>query len=192
MLSLAELENRICRQIQDLHASFGIKERRNHEVAHTLPTPGGWNWAHFCSTICLWAAVSEILADFLNFHIWAWNLEFEERSQSCISTLFLPQRVKIVLIFALRAAVFEIRANFQNFNIWAWNLEFEERFQHCICTPFLPQGVEIKLIFTLQAAVFEIRGDSQNFNMADGHEIWNLKKGPKVHMYSLSTPGGQN
>ncbi len=30
----AELENRICRQIQDLHSSFGIKERRSFTKLH--------------------------------------------------------------------------------------------------------------------------------------------------------------
>ncbi len=140
---IALTDRRPEQKIQDLHGSFGIKERdRETEVirenAHTHPTPWGWNWAHFRSTICLWAAVSEILADFLIFRIWAWNLELEERSQSCIYALFLPHWVEIKLIFALRAAVFEIRAIFQNFPIWAWNLEFEERSQSCICTLFVP------------------------------------------------------
>ncbi len=140
-----KLENRICRQIQDLHASFEKKERRKHKLIYvgcsrscTYPTPGGWNWAHFCSTICLLAAVSDILADFLNVHIWTWNLELGERSQSCICTLFLPRRVEIKLIFALRAAFFKIRGDFQNFHVWAWHLEFEERSQSCISTFFLP------------------------------------------------------
>ena len=53
------------------------------------------------------AAVFEIRANFQNFHIWVWNLEFEEMSQSCICTLFLSQGVEIKLSFALRAAVFE-------------------------------------------------------------------------------------
>ncbi len=51
------------------------------------------------------AAVSEIEPNLQNFHIWACNLKFEERSQSCICTLFLPQGVKNKLIFALRAMV---------------------------------------------------------------------------------------
>ena len=123
--------------------------------------------------MCARAAVSEILADFLNFHIWAWNLEFEETSQSCICTLFLPQVVEIKLIFALRAAVFEIRTNFQNFHyIWAWNLEFEERSQSCICTLFLPQGVKLFLLYGQPFSRYGLIFKSAIF----GHEIWHLKK----------------
>ena len=39
--------------------------------------------------------------------------------KSCTHTLFLPQRVEIEPILALRAAVSDIRANFQNCHIWA-------------------------------------------------------------------------
>ncbi len=65
------------------------------------------------------AAVSEIRADFQSSHIWALNLEFEQRARSCIWTLFLPHGVEIELLFALRAAVSEIRADFENYHIWA-------------------------------------------------------------------------
>ena len=102
------------------------------------------------------AAIFEIRANFQNFYIWAWNLEFDDRSQSCISTLFLPQRVKIKIIFGLRTSVFEIWTNFQNFHIWVWNLEFEERSLSCICNLFVTHGVEIQLIFALRAGVLEI------------------------------------
>ncbi len=53
-------------------------------------------------------AVFEIRANLQNFHIWACNLEFEERSQGCIRTLFLPQSVENDLIFASRAMVIKI------------------------------------------------------------------------------------
>ena len=53
----------------------------------------------------LHAALFKIRADFQNFHILAWNLEFEDRFKSCICTLFLPNGFEIKLIFALRAAV---------------------------------------------------------------------------------------
>ncbi len=61
---------------------------------------------------------------FKNFHIWPWNLDFEDRPQSWIYmyALFLPQGVEIKLIFALRTAIFEMRTIFQNYLIWAWNL----------------------------------------------------------------------
>ncbi len=139
--------------------------------------------------MCLGAAVSEILSDFLNFHIWAWNLEFEETSQSCICTLsFYHRGNEIRLIFARRATVFEIRANFQNFHIWAWNLEFEERSQSCTCTLFLCERGEIKLIFALWAAVFKIRADFQNFHIC----AWNLQweDRPQSFICTLFLPRG--
>ncbi len=54
---------------------------------------------------------------------------------------------------------------------------------------FLPQGFEIKLIFALRSTIFETRANFQNFH------IWarNLEfeeRSQKLHMYSLSTPGG--
>ncbi len=126
------------------------------------------------------AAVSEILADFLHFHILAWNLELKKRPNGySLSTTV----VEIKFIFALRAAVFEIRANLQNFHIWAWNLEFEERSQSCICTPFLLQGDEIKLIslygqpISRYGLIFKIS--------IFGHEIWKFKTCLKV-AYVLS------
>ncbi len=134
------------------------------KVAYTLSTPVGWNWAHICSTMCLGVAVSEILADFLNFHIWAWNPEFEERSQSCICSLFLSQGVEIKHIFSLRATVFEIRANFKIsiFGHEIWNLKKGAKVAYIRS---YPKGVEIKLIFTLRASVFEIRDDFHNFHI---------------------------
>ncbi len=104
----------------------------------------------------LLAAIFKIRAYFQNFHIWAWNLEFEDRSQSCIYTLLKPQGVEIKPIFALRTPVFEIRANLQSFHIWALNLEFEERSQSCICTLFLSQGAQNELIFALRAIIIKI------------------------------------
>ncbi len=46
-------------------------------------------------------------------HIWAWNLAISQSSKSCKYTPFLPQGVKIKLIFTLLAAVSEIQAYFQ-------------------------------------------------------------------------------
>ncbi len=41
--------------------------------------------------LALWAAVSEIQANFQNCHIWAWNLAIDQSARSCTYTLFLPQ-----------------------------------------------------------------------------------------------------
>ncbi len=61
-----KLKNRICRQIQDLHASFGIEERRKHKgcsrsCTYTLFLPYG---VEIKLIFALRAAVSETLAEF--------------------------------------------------------------------------------------------------------------------------------
>ncbi len=83
------------------------------EVAHTLFLSQG---LEIELMFALRAAVSEILADFQIFHIWAWIPEVTHILS------FYPQGVESELIFALRTLVSEIRANFQNYLIWAWNL----------------------------------------------------------------------
>ena len=100
--------------------------------------------------------------------------------------------IEIELIFTLSAVVSEIRVDFENCHIWAWNLAFGQSFRSCTYTLFLPQRVEIDFIFTLRAMVSMIRADFQN-----GH-IWpwtwpgHWPKFQKLHIYTLSTPGGQN
>ncbi len=79
-----------------------------------------------------------------------WDLK--KSSRICIWTLFLPQRVEIGLIFALRAAVSEIQTDFQNYHIWPWNLE-SLKFKNLHMDRLFPRRVEIELIFTLLAAV---------------------------------------
>ncbi len=70
----------------------------------------------------------------------AWNLK--KSARSCIWTLFLPQKVEIELIFALRAAVSEIWAHFENaiFGHETRNLQKVPE------VAYLPQGVQVELI----------------------------------------------
>ncbi len=49
--------------------------------------------------LVLWVAVSEILADFPNFHIWTWNLVIGKGSKSCPYYLVLPQGIEIERMF---------------------------------------------------------------------------------------------
>ena len=128
-----------------------------------------------------WAAVSEIMADFQNCHVWPWNLAIGQNSKSGTYTLFVTQGLEIKLILALRAAVSEILADFQNFHIWAWIPEVAPM----LC--FYPQGVEIELnIFALRAAVFEIRANFQNCHIW----AWNLASGQSSRSctYTLFLP----
>ncbi len=43
------------------------------------------------------AAVSEILGNFVNCHIWAWNMGIEQIPRSCTYTVFLPRGRKLSL-----------------------------------------------------------------------------------------------
>ncbi len=182
------LENRICRQIQDLHASFGIKERRKH-----------------CSRSCIYPLYTRRLklSSYWLYHVskgrsfrdtgWLFKFPylgmksgFEEMSQSCIwCTLFLPHGVEIKLIFALRAAVFKIRADFQIsiFGHEGWNLKKGPKAKVAYVVSFYPRGSKLSLFslygqsFSRYRLIFKIS--------IFGHEIRNLKTGPKV-AYVLS------
>ena len=68
------------------------------EVAHTYPRR-----VEIEPIFTLRAAVSKIRTDFSKFPYLGMNLEFEKRSESCKSTLFLPKWVEIKFIFVLRA-----------------------------------------------------------------------------------------
>ena len=76
--------------------------------------------------------------------------------------LFLPQGVKIEVIFALRAAVSEIRAIFKIaiFGHETWPSAKVPEVAHI--TSFHPRGAKLSLFFARRAAVSEIRADFQN------------------------------
>ncbi len=113
---------------------------------------------------------------------------------SCTYTVFLPQRVEIELIFALRPAVSEIQGDFRNWHIEAWNLATGKSSRSCTYqyALFLPQGVKIKLIFTLRAAFSEIQADFQKCHIL--HESFDHKwqKFEKLHILLFSTPKCQS
>ncbi len=115
---MIKLENRICRQIQDLHASFGIKERRKHRGR-----------SRSCTNLFLPQEVEiELIFDlraaffrdtdqfsklpYLGMKLGRW-----QKFQGCTYTLFLPKWVEIELSFVLWAAVSKIMAVFQNCHI---------------------------------------------------------------------------
>ncbi len=104
----------------------------------------------------LWAAVSEIMADFQNCHIWVWNLHAWPLAKipEVAHILFFPQGLKIELILTLWTADSEILAKFQNCHISAW----------------IP---EIELTFVLRAAVSEIQTNFWNWHIWS----WNLASG---------------
>ncbi len=115
-----KLESRICRQIQDLHANFGTKERRKHRgrsrSCTTLFLPNG---VEIELIFALRAAVSDILAGFFStLPYLSIKLGHWQSSRSCTYTLFLPKGFKIELIFVLWATVSDILTVFQNCHIW--------------------------------------------------------------------------
>ncbi len=121
---------------------------------HFLP-----QWVKLEPIVTLWAAVSEIRADFKNCHIWAWNLAFGRSFRSSTYTHFRPPPPQgggeIELIFTVRSAVSEIRDDFQNCHICAWHLAIGSR--SYTYTHFPPQEVEIKLVLPLRPAASKIR-----------------------------------
>ncbi len=81
---------------------------------YPLSNPGGRNRACFSST----AVVSEILADFQNCHIWAWNLAIGQSSRSCTYSLFLPQGVENLACFNSTGSGFQDTGRFSKFAIF--------------------------------------------------------------------------
>ena len=141
----------------------------------------------------VWAAVSEIKADFQNFHIhvWARNWAIVQSSRSCTYALFLPQGVKIELIFSLRAAVFEICGRFSKCHIWARNLEIGQSSKSCTYTLSTPGGQNLAYFHSTGGGFRDTFRDS--FKIAIfGYETWQLAKVPEVaHILSFYHKGSQ-
>ncbi len=93
----------------------------------------------------LWAAVSEIRADFQNCHIWAWNLVIGQYARSRTYTLSTPGGQHWAY-FCSMCSGFRDTGWFQNCHIWVWNLTIGQSARSCTYTLFLPQGVEIELV----------------------------------------------
>ena len=132
------------------------------------------------------AAIFEIRANFQNFHIWAWNMEFEDRSQSCKYILSVHPRGSKVSLFLLYGQSFSRYGPICKISIFGyeiWNSKKGPKVQYVLSTP---RGLKMGL-FLLYGQHFSRYGPICKISIF-GHEIWNLKKG-KLHMYSLSTPG---
>ncbi len=139
----------------------------------------------------LLAAVSEKWSDFQNILILSWKLAIGKSSKSCKYTLFLPQKVEIVVL-TLHAEVSEIRTDFQNCNIWAWNLSTNKSSRSCAYALFLPQAVEIERIFSPYGPRY---GPRIKIAIWAWNLQWPLAKGPEIAhtvMQSASTPGCRN
>ncbi len=149
-----QLENRICMQIQDLHASFWCKRAKEpHRKFDSHFQDTAW-----LSKLAYWCI---FLKDLQKLHM----------------DTFYPNGVEIELAFAPRAVVSEIQADFY---IWAWNLEFEKvpEVAYGPSFSFYPKGLKLSL-FSLYEQLFPRY--EPIFKIATlGHETWNLKKVPEV------------
>ena len=129
--------------------------------------------------------VSEIPADFQNWHIWAWNLATSPRS--CTYTLFLLQEVEIELLslygkrFLKYAPIFKIAI----FGHETWPLAKVPEVTHIPC--FYPRGLKLSLI-SLREVVSEIWANFQNGRIW----AWNLaiSQSSKSCTYILFLPHG--
>ncbi len=100
--------------------------------------------------------VFEIRASFQNFHIWACNTAFEEKSQSCICTLTLPKGSKLSLFSLYRPPFLRYWSIFIT-SIFGHEIRnLKKKSQSCICTLVLPPEDENELIFALRAMAIKI------------------------------------
>ncbi len=109
-------------------------------------------------------AVSEILANFLNCNIWAWNFDIGKSYRRCMYTLFLLQKLSLLLVYGQRFPRY--LAVFQNCPIWAWNVVLGKIPEVAHIVSLYPRGWKIKLIFALRAAIFEIEQFKLQYNTA--------------------------
>ena len=110
-----------------------------HEKLHiySLSTPRSPNWIYFL----LYGQQCQRYGPIFKIAIFGCETSPLAKSRSCTYTFFLPQRVEVELIFALRAAVSKIRAHFQNCYIWVWNFAIGQISRSCAYTFFLPKAV---------------------------------------------------
>ena len=145
--------------------------------------PRGQNWTYFYSP-------SSIFCDtgwFSNCHIWVWNLGIGQSSRSCTYTSFLPQRVKIDLIFILRAAASKMRDNIENCHVWAWNLAIWPKSQKL---HIVPHGLKLSL-YSLYGQRFSRYGLISKIDLF-GHENCPLTKVPEgAHILSFYPKGSK-
>ncbi len=118
--------------------------------------------------------------------IWAFA-KVPEVAQCCTYTQFIPQGVKIELIFTLWAAtVSGIRADFQNWHIWTWNLAIGQSTTTCTYT-FYPGGSKLSL-FSLYGQWFPRYRAIVKIGI--GHETWPLAKVREVAHILFFYPEG--
>ncbi len=153
-----DTENRICRQIQDLHASFAKKERRKHRgcsqsCTYTLFLPKGAKMTLSYSMGSGFRDMSKLTYLDMKHDHWQrfhnlriWSLSTPEGWRPGWSWTY----------FHSTGISFEILADIQNGHIWAWNL-------------VIGKVPEVEYILSRYWLIFKI----DTF----GHETWPLALG---------------
>ncbi len=132
------------------------------------------NWAIFA----LWAAVSEIMTDLQNCHIWPWNLAIGQKFQKwhMYSLFFNPGGRNWT----------HSRSTGSGFLAWIFGHEFQKLH---ICSLSTPRGRNWAY-FCSTGRGFR---DTGQFLILPylGMKLGKWPKFQKLHIYPLSTPGGQ-
>ena len=143
-----QLQNRICMQSQDLHAIFGIKERRKHTGSSRSCTDNVYTLlqAYFHSTSCSfrYRSISKIAV----FGIYKQHFIIGKSPEGPHRyTCFLSQEGEFELIFTLQAAVSKSCADFLKFQYMylAMKLGHRQKFQNLHNT----QAIEIEQIMSV-------------------------------------------
>ncbi len=76
---------------------LGMKLAIGQSARSSTCIPSLPHWVEIEYIFALWAAISELRADFQNCYIWAWNLAFGQSSRSCTYTVPLSQGAKLSL-----------------------------------------------------------------------------------------------
>ncbi len=143
------------------------------------------------NTMCVQAAVSEILAVFLNFHIWAWNMEFEETSQRCICTRFLPHGGRHSAYFRPMGSRFRDTGRFSKLPYLGVKPGIWKKCQKLHMDPLsTPVGRNWAYFCSTDNGFRDTGWFSKLPYLGMKPGIW--KKCRKLHMDLLSTPGDRN
>ncbi len=126
--------------------------------------------------------VSEVMANFQNSHIWAWNLAIGQKvpdATQCTSTLFLPQGVDKTrhwVYFRSMDSGFWHTGRFSNLSYLGMKLGHWPKCQklhlYSLCTPW---GQNWAYFYSTDSS-FRDTGDFAIF----GHETWQLPKVPEI------------
>ena len=165
-------------------------DNRSRSCTYTLlSTPGGRNWAYFCSTDSSFRDSEFSKLPYLGHETWP----LAKVPEVAYILPFYPRGGWNWAYFCSMGSGFWDMDRFSKLlYIPRWKLATDIKIQklHIL---FPPQGVEIGPIFTLQTAVSEILADFQNCHTKYlGMKLGHWPKFQKLHIYSLSTLVGQN